>query len=110
MKLRHLRLASSLQFPEERVTRAHQLNPSWINVDYPGRVSAAADAEGLTPRIVCHRSAIVFHTVADSDPIDGDHIALVLDRPRPREDVPVRAPPLGPIRDQQCGIDLRRNG
>ena len=101
-------MTSKRQFEltEEGIPRAHQLDTSGVNVNDPRRVTATTDAERLTPRVVGHRAAIVLHTVTNAGAIDGDNVALILDRASARQDVPVHAAPLRPVRNQQRRVDV----
>src|SRR4051794_35556682 len=110
MELRDVGVAPQLQLAQERITRTHELHTGWIDVYDARGVPAATDSKGFSPRIVGDRTAIVFHTIADARTIHRDQVALVLDRARAREDVPMPASPLRPVRDQKRGVHLRRNG
>src|SRR5206468_10481888 len=66
--------------------------------------------EPFTPGIVRGRAAIVREAARVAESIYSDHVALILDRARRQERIPVWPTTGGPVRDDQHRIHVRRHG
>src|SRR3954464_10575991 len=110
MELWDVGIAPLLQLAQERITRADELHTGRIDVDHAWGIPPSPDPEGLTPGIVGGRAPVVFHTIANAGAIDRDHVALILDRARAGEHIPVRTSSLWPVRYQKCRVHVGRYG